>query len=115
MSDIGETATTGNPDRDAVAHLARRMRLDTNLAYQIGFGTASFERIVAAEAAAAGCPAEEMKRHLMACVDREPAEIPALRQRVSELEEEVARLRRQLDPLAARQLPLFDDGDDAHG
>lgn len=109
MSDIGETKTTGNPDRDAVAHLARRMRLDANLAYQIGFGTESFERIVAAEAAAAGCPVAEMKRLLLHCADREPAEIPALRQRVSDLEDEVIRLRRRLDPLAARQLSLFGD------
>lgn len=113
MSDIGETSRTGNLDRDAVAHLARRMRLDANLAYQIGFGTESFERIVAAEAAAAGCSVDEMKRQLLHCADRHPAQIPALRQRIEELEEEVTMLRRRLDPLAARQLPLFGDAEGA--
>ena len=108
--DMGETTTTGNADRDAVAHLARRMRLDADLAYQLGCGTTAFERIVAAEAAAAGCSTEEMAQLLMHCVDRRLAEIPALRGRVSALEEEVLELRHQLDrvdPLARRQLALF--------
>ncbi|MBL8600322.1 MAG: hypothetical protein JNK72_00215 [Myxococcales bacterium] len=89
MKDVGSAPKTGSADRDAVAQIAHRMRHDAEIAYLMGWGTESYQRVVSAQMAATGHCEADVEASL-SCVDtRKP--------RWEKLELQVDRLERLLD------------------
>lgn len=103
MSDFIDAPKTADPQRDAVAQIIRRIQNDADLAYLIGWGTTSYQRLVAAEVAATGCAQQEAEQRVRYTGNREP--------RVVELQNRVERLERLADEYEtrsrARGVPLL--------
>lgn len=94
MSDFADAPKTGDFWRDAAAQIIRRIQHDPDLAYLIGPGTESHERLVQAMHSMNWCTVEEARARLRYTGDREP--------RVLELEERVQRLRAVIDQYEER-------------
>lgn len=94
MSDFIDAPKTADPQRDAVAQIIRRIQNDADLAYLIGWGTTSYERLVAAEVAATGCTQQEAESRVRYQGRQRP--------HVRHLEERVRRLGRIADEYEQR-------------
>lgn len=94
MTEFADAPKTADPQRDAVAQIIRRIQNDADLAYLIGWGTTSYERLVAAEIAATGCTQEESETRVRYQGRARP--------HVKHLEERARRLERIADEYEAR-------------
>lgn len=85
MKDIGTTATTLDPVRDAFTRVVRRIQWDADLAYLISPGTETYDLLLRAVQHVHGFD-EERARDVLRCRERVRSRLVTLRERVEHLE-----------------------------